>query len=537
MFESSPHPETDTHEVKNQPMPRADLDLWEGDPALRDHAFAADGDHLSVYGRKMGRAEMRDAGRASERVPPEAVLFDAGGRRLDELRYHPSYHTLMQAGLGTGYAALPWEGAGGGHSTNAAMVYLTAQVAPGVCAPLSMTYAAMPALRAAPALLEDWAPKLTARLYDPAVRPLARKAAATMGLAIAEKQGGSDLGGVSTRAVRDGDAYRLRGHKWFCTAPMSDGLITLAMAPGGLIAFVVPRWTEGVRNAVHVQRLKDTAGARAAGLAEIEFADAHAVALGPEGEGLKRLEPMQRHMRLDGALMPAGLMRAALSKATHWARHRSIGETRQIDLPMMRSVLADLALDWEGTLALGLHVARAFDGASEEDRAMTRLGGSLAKYLGNKLCPPVVAEAMEALGGSGYVEETGLPMLYCSAPASGLWDGVGSVIALDAVMSLRDVPAAGAALSDELGRVTGQYRRYDAALRAHMERFPHLPDEGAARWYVDSLATLLTASVLIRHAPPAVSEAYIATRLAGERGRTAGAIQGVDTDKILARLG
>jgi len=537
MFESRPHPETDTHEVTNQPMPRGDLDLWEGDPALRDHGFAADGDHLSVYGRKIGRAEMREAGRASERERPEAVLFDAGGRRLDEVRYHPGYHTVMQAGLGAGYAALPWEGAVGGHSTHAAMVYMTNQVAPGVCPAMSMTYAAMPALRAAPALLEDWAPKLTARLYDPAVRPLARKAAATMGMAIAEKQCGSDLSGISTRAVRDGAAYRLRGHKWFCAAPMSDGLVTLAVAPGGLTAFMVPRWTDAVRNAVHVQRLKNTLGLHAAATAEIEFAGALALPIGGEGEGLERIRPMMHHMRLDGAIAPAGLMRAALSKAVHWAAHRSIGAARQMDLPMMRSVLADLALDWEGALALGLHVARAFDGASEQDRAMARLGGALAKYLNTRLCPPLVAEAMEALGGMGYVEDTGLPALYRAAPAHGLWEGMGSVIALDAVHALRDVPAAGEALSDELGRVTGQYRRYDAALRAHMQRFPRLPDEAASRWYVDSLATLLTASVLIRHAPPAVSEAYIATRLTGARGRTPGAIHGVDTGQILARLG
>lgn len=537
MSESRPHHETDTHEVTNQPMPRGDLDLWEGDPALRDHGFAADGDHLSVYGRKLGRAEMRASGRAANAHSPEAVLFDAGGRRLDELRYHPGYHTLMQAGLGAGYAALPWEGATGGHSTHAAMVYLTTQVEPGVVSPMSMTYAAVPALRAAPGLLEEWAPKLTARLYDPAVRGLARKAAATMGLALTEKQGGSDLAGITTRAQRDGDVYRLRGHKWFCTAPMSDGLVTLAMAPGGLTAFVVPRWSDGTRNAVHIQRLKDTLGLGSAAVAEIEFADATAHPIGREGEGLRRVGPMLHHLRLTAAMAPAGIMRAALCKATHWARHRSIGATLQMDLPMMRSVLADLALDWEGALALGLHVARAFDGTSEQDRALARLGVALATYLNNRLCPPLVAEAMEALGGMGYVEQTGLPLLYRAAPAHGLWGGTGNAMALEAVACLRDLPAAGESLSDELGRVTGQYRRYDAALRAHMQRFPRLPDEGSARWYVDSLATLLTASVLIRHAPPAVSEAYIATRLTGEHGRTSGAIQGVDTAKLLARLG
>jgi putative acyl-CoA dehydrogenase len=534
---SGPRNETDTHTLSNQPPLRGDLDLWEGDIALRDHAFGADGDHLAMFGRKMGRHTMRDAGIDANRNAPEARLFDMGGRRLDEVSYHPAYHQLMQAGLGAGYASLPWEGATGGHSTHAAMVYLTTQVEPGVCSPMTTTYAAVPALRAAPQLFDQWVPKLTARFYDPAVKPLAQKAAATMGMALAEKQGGTDLGGVSTQAVRDGDAYRLRGHKWFCSAPMSDGLITLAQAPGGLTAFLVPGWLEDTRNGVHIQRLKRTLGNRSNALAQIEYADALAYPLGEEGDGLRPVIDMIHHTRLDTAMAPAGLMRAALGMAHHWCNHRSVGGVRLIDKPLMRSVLADLVLDWEGALAFGLTVARAFDEGSEQGRAFARLGVALAKFLGNRLCPMVVGEAMECLGGMGYVEETGLPLLYREAPLNGVWEGSGNVICLDILRTLREVPMAGEVLSDALGAVTGEYRHYDAALRAHMGRFPRLPDEGQARWYAGSLATLLTASILIRQAPSAIADAYIATRLTGERGRTPGAISGVDTAAILARMG
>lgn len=534
---SGPRSEADSGEVLNQPFARGDLDLWEGDIALRDHGFGADGDHLALYGRKMGRAAMREAGMEANRHPPEARLFDTGGRRLDEVAYHPAYHMLMQAGLGAGYASLAWEGAKGGHSTHAAMVYLTSQVEPGVCCPMTMTYAAVPALRASSAIFDEWVPKLTARLYDPAVKPLEQKAAATMGMALTERQGGTDLSRTSTVAERDGDVYRLRGHKWFCSAPMSDGFVTLAQTPGGLSAFLVPRWAEGERNALHIQRLKDKLGNRSNALAEIEYADAMGYPIGDEGDGIRHVIKMIHHTRLDTAMAPAGIMRASLGAALHWTQNRSVSEAKLIDQPLMRSVLADLTLDWEGALALGLEVARAFDGVSKQDRAFARLGVALAKFLSNRLCPMVVGEAMECLGGMGYIEDTGLPLFYREAPLNSIWEGSGNVICLDILRTLRSVPMAGEVLSDMLGQVTGQYRRYDAALRAHMERFPRLPDEAEARWYAGSLATLLTASILIRHAPAAISEAYIATRLANERGRVPGAISGVDTDAILARLG
>ncbi|MGM0660424.1 MAG: acyl-CoA dehydrogenase family protein [Pseudomonadota bacterium] len=528
-----------THEVTNQPAPRGDLDLWGRDLALQTHAVAAgaDAEHLAEYGTRIGTAEMQEAGRAARRHAPELMAFDAGGRRLDEVRFHPGYHQLLQAGLGAGYAALPWEGATGGHATHAAMVYLTTQVEPGVCCPMTMTYAAVPALRADKGLLAKWVPKLTARAHDPAARPLARKSAATLGMAMTEKQGGSDIRSNATTAAPDGDLYRLTGHKWFCSAPMSDGFLTLAQTEAGLTCFLVPRWLEEGRNAIAIQRLKDKLGNRANASAEIEYHGALAHRLGDEGAGVRTIIEMVHHTRLDTAMAPAGLMRAALDHANHWAQARSAFQKPLIDQPLMRSVLADLALDWEGTLALGLHVARAFDGRTPQDRAFARLGVALAKLLGNKLCPGLVYEAMECLGGMGYVEDTPMPMLYREAPLNSIWEGAGNVICLDVLRTLRREPLAGEALSAELGAVSGQDRRFDSALKAHMQTFPKLPDEAQARWYCESLATLLTASVLIRNAPDAVASAYVATRLGAPRGRIAGAIGAIDTASVLDRLG
>ena len=527
------------HEVINQPDIRGDIDLWASDPGLQTHAAAAgaDGAHLAEYGAKIGTQAMREMGRAANRNKPELVLFDVGGRRLDEVRFHPAYHQLMQVGIGAGYSAIAWEGGKGGHASHAAMVYLTSQVEPGVCCPMTMTYAAVPALRADKAIFKQWVPKLTARIYDPAVKPLSAKPGATMGMAMTEKQGGSDLRSNSTTATPEGKEYRLEGHKWFCSAPMSDGFLTLAQAPGGLTCFLVPRWLENGRNGIEIMRLKDKLGNHANASAEIEYKGAMAQRLGEEGAGINTIIEMVHHTRLDTAMAPAGLMRAALDRAYYWACHRSAFQKQLIDQPMMRAVLADLALDWEGALALGLHVAHSFDGTSDTDRAFARIGVALAKFLGNKLCPNLVYEAMEVIGGMGYVEDTDLPLFYREAPLNSIWEGSGNVICLDILRTLRREPLAGEVLGEELGQVAGQNSRYDAAMKAHIQRFPKLPEEGEARWYAESLATLLTASVLIRHAPAAVSDAYVATRLTGARGRVAGAISGVDFSAILARLG
>ncbi|PJE29669.1 putative acyl-CoA dehydrogenase [Pseudooceanicola antarcticus] len=528
-----------THEVTNQPPAEGDRDLWACDSVLRE-AIAREGgraETLSPYAATLGLAETRETGRAANEHPPELKLFDRAGRRLDEVSFHPAYHRMMTLSAEAGYAALPWDGAAGGHVTHAAMVYLASQVEPGHCCPLTMTYAATPALRAAPGIASDWVPRLTARAYDPRPLPLARKSAATLGMAMTEKQGGSDVRANATVAEREGDHYRLTGHKWFCSAPMSDGFLTLAQAPEGLTCFLVPRWLEGSRNAIQIQRLKDKLGNRSNASAEIEYDNTLALRIGDEGHGVRTIIEMVHHTRLDTAMAPAGLMRAALCEALYWTRHRSAFQRRLIDQPLMQAVLADLALDVEAALVLGLRVARAFDVDSPEDRAFARIGVALAKFHSNKRAPLVTYEAMEALGGMGYVEDTPLPLLYREAPLNGIWEGSGNVICLDILRTLAKEPLAAETLRAELQAATGSDPRYDAALKAHLARWPALPPEAEARWFAERLALLLQASLLIRHAPGAVSDAFAATRLAGESGRIAGTMGACDSAAILARAG
>ncbi len=359
---------------------------------------------------------MAEAARAANRVLPELRQFDAAGRRLDEVAYHPAWHGFLSAGIQAGYAAVAWEGAAGGQVTHAALVYLHSQVEPGSCCPMTMTHAAVPVLRD---FRPDWATLAVSRVHDPTVCPADRKAGLTIGMAMTEKQGGSDLRATATRAERDGADWRLTGHKWFCSAPMSDGFLTLAQTSGGLTCFLVPRWLPEGRNAIRLMRLKDKLGNRSNASAEIEFDRALAWQMGEEGRGIATILAMVHETRLDTAVAPAGIMQAALTRAMDWVQGRKAFGRRLINQPLMRAVLADLALDREGALALGMRMARAYDA----DPALARIGVALAKYLANKRCVVVVAEAMEALGGMGYVEDTGLPLLYREAPLNGIWEG------------------------------------------------------------------------------------------------------------------
>ena len=531
-----------THDVANQPAVAGDRDLWAPDVALREAVALGGGDPavLAVQGAVLGRADVAEAARAANRVLPELRLFDRGGRRLDEVTFHPAYHDLLRLGLGAGYAALPWETAPspvpGGHVSHAAMVYLHSQAEPGTCCPMTMTYAAIPALAAAPEVADVWVPKLTSRDYDPSVRPVADKRGATLGMAMTEKQGGSDLRQTITRAEATADGWRLWGHKWFCSAPMSDGFLTLAQTGKGLTCFLVPRWLAGERNAIHLMRLKDKLGNRANASAEIEYHGALANLIGDEGRGIATILTMVHHTRLDTAMAPAGLMRAALAEAMHWVANRTAFQRRLIDQPLMRAVLADLALDWEGAVALGFRVAQAFDGAAEADRAFARISVALAKFLANKRCIPVVAEAMEALGGMGYVEDTRLPLLYREAPLNGIWEGSGNVICLDILRTLAKEPLAAETLAAELDAAKGTDRRYDTALSDARARWPGAVPEAEARAFAERMATLLTAAQLIRHAPAPVAEGYVLARLGREGGLIHATAGGLDTGAILNRL-
>ncbi len=538
MTRSQPRDHLGTHIVENQPAPRSETDLWADDPVLQDAVTSAGGDTdvAARAGATLGRADLREAGREAQRVKPELVAFDRTGRRLDEVRYHPAYHRLLSTAVELGYTALPWEGAAGGHVTHAAILYCLTQTEPGVCCPLTMTYAGVPALAANAGLEAVWRPRLTSRNYDPTAAPISDKESATLGMAMTEKQGGSDVRANTTTAQPDGDVYRLNGHKWFCSAPMSDGFLTLAQTAGGLTCFLVPRWLEGQRNTINIMRLKDKLGNHANASVELEYVDALGWRLGGEGRGVATIIEMVHHTRLDCAVAPAALMRAAIDEAYWWARHRQAFKRLLVDQPLMQVVLADLVLDWEGAVALAFRAAHAFDQDGTEDRILARLVVALAKFLNNKRCVRVTYEAMECLGGAGYVEETPMPMLYREAPLNSIWEGSGNVICLDVLRTLVEEPLAGEMLGDELRSAAGVDRRYDEALAAHESRWPGLPTEQDARWFTESWANLLTASILVRFAPAPVADGYIATRVAGERGHVVGSVAGLDTSALLARI-
>lgn len=535
MPRSAPASELETHEVQNQPDMGGARDLWADDAALREAAqrFGANAGDLSTYGAALGGDALSEAGRLANRHVPELIRFDRSGRRLDELRFHPAYHQQMKAGIAAGYSAVAWEGGAGGHATHAAMVYMLGQVDPGVCCPLTMTYAGIAALHGQGAVADDWSAKLKSRSYDPSVRALAEKSGATLGMAMTEKQGGSDVRANTTRAVADGEGWRLAGHKWFCSAPMSDGFLTLAQGPEGLSCYLVPRWlADGTRNGIHLMRLKDKLGNRSNGSAEIEYHNAYAHGIGAPGDGVRTIIQMVHHTRLDTAMAPAALMRAALAEAARWCQGRRVFQKRLIDAPLMRAVLADLALDVEGALALAMRIAMAFD----RGEALSRVGVALAKYLSNKLAPGVIYEAMEALGGVGYTDDTPMPMLYREAPLNSIWEGSGNVICLDILRTLARDAASAEALEAELQGAAGLNANYDKALAQHRARWPEPPGEVEARWFVESLATLLMSSVLLAKGHAPVAEAFAATRLSGLRGRTSGAIGRFDHEPLIERI-
>ncbi|MEX3015846.1 acyl-CoA dehydrogenase family protein [Gymnodinialimonas hymeniacidonis] len=521
-----------THDVTNQPPGRGDGDLWACDPVLQDHAHGGDTPLLQRQAQALGTAQMAEAARQANRQSPELRLFDAGGRRLDEVRFHPAYHDFLHLGLGSGYASGPWTG--GSHLTHAAMVYLHSQVEPGTCCPMTMTYAAVPALRGVGVLGDLWASKLSKPLYDPSIAPLDAKAGVTLGMAMTEKQGGSDVRANTTSAARTADGWRLTGHKWFCSAPMSDGFLTLAQAPGGLTCFLVPRWLEGGRNAIHILRLKDKLGNRSNASAEIEYHGALAESNGDEGDGIRTILQMVHHTRLDTATAPAGLMRAALGHAHHWVSHRTAFQKRLIDQPLMRSVLADLVLDWEGATALAFRVAGAFDDPTQAGFA--RIGVALAKFLNNKLAGRVISEAMEVMGGMGYVEDTPLPMLYREAPLNSIWEGSGNVICLDIRRSLARDPSCAEALEAALEEGRGRIKSYDLALSRYREAWPGSPSEAEARRFAAQTAQLLTAATLMQAGPHEIAESFCATRLSGSSS-IAGSGPAIAPAPILARLG
>ncbi|MGH6944943.1 MAG: isovaleryl-CoA dehydrogenase [Geminicoccaceae bacterium] len=543
---SAPEPSFVTHEVLNQPPPLENYDLFATDRALLEAVEREGGafckERLSGFGRWLGQASTLRLGEEANRHPPVLRTHDRFGHRLDEVEFHPAWHELMRRAIAEQAHALPWaDPQPGAHVVRAAAVFLQNQVESGVCCPLAMTFAAVPALRDAPELAAAWTPAVLSATYDPTLRPIAGKSGALIGMAMTEKQGGSDVRANTTAARPAGDgAYTLTGHKWFCSAPMSDAFLTLAQTGNGLSCFLLPRvLPDGRRNAFRIQRLKDKLGNRSNASAEVEYAKAVAWLVGEEGQGVHTIIKMVHHTRLDAAISSAALMRQALAQALHHAAHRWAFGRLLIEQPLMQNVLADLALESEAATALVLRLARAFDqaGSNPAEAGFSRLATAIAKYWVCKRAPVLIAEALECLGGNGYVEESNLPRLYREAPVNSVWEGSGNVICLDVLRALGREPASLEALLVELRAARGADRRLDAWL-GRLEPMLHDPSdlEFRARHVVEQLALALQAAVLVRHAPPAVADTFCASRLDDDGRRPFGTLAcGVDARGICER--
>jgi putative acyl-CoA dehydrogenase len=538
-----------THEVLNQPPPLAGYDLYDADPVLAE-ALGREGagwasERVRALGVLAGTPEAIAWGEAANASPPVLRTHDRYGRRVDEVEFHPAWHRLLGTAVSHGLHAAPWrDPRPGAQVARAAGFYLWSQVEAGHGCPVSMTFAAVPALRASPELVAVWEPKLTALAYDPVLAPVAGKAGALCGMAMTEKQGGSDVRANTTTAVPAGDGeWRLTGHKWFCSAPMSDAFLVLAQAPAGLSCFLVPRvLPDGGRNGFHLQRLKDKLGNRANASAEVELDGATGWPVGEPGRGLAAILEMVNHTRLDCVVGSAALLRQAVAQATHHAAHRSAFGRRLADQPLMTNVLADLAVESEAATLLAMRVAGAFDRAATDpaEAALRRLATAVAKYWVCKRAPAVAAEALECLGGNGYVEESGMPRLYREAPLNSIWEGAGNINSLDVLRVLTRQRDGLAALLDEVAPARAAEPRLDRAAAAVERELAAAADpvglQAGARRLVERLAVLLQGALLVRHGHPAVADAFCASRVAGDRGAAFGTLPpGLDLAAIVDR--
>ncbi|MEV0414792.1 acyl-CoA dehydrogenase family protein [Streptomyces sp. NPDC050448] len=530
-----------THTVTNQAPPLAGYDVYGTDRALREgvERHLSDAapellgevrEELSELGRAAGSAQARRWGALANENPPELRTHDRYGNRIDEVEFHPAWHRLLGHAVGAGLTDA-W-GRPAGHLRRAAGFFVWSQAEAGHGCPVSMTHAAVPALRTDPELAAEWEPRLTSHVYEEGLRPAAQKAGVLFGMGMTEKQGGSDVR-ANTTAAKPLDAageYLLTGHKWFCSAPMSDGFLVLAQAPAGLTCFLVPRvLPDGTRNVFAIQRLKDKLGNRSNASAEVEFDGTWARRVGEEGRGVRTIIGMVAATRLDCVLGSAALMRQALTQAVHHTEHRSAFGARLIEQPLMRNVLADLALESEAATTLALRLAAAQDAvqdtATEQERAFLRIAVPTAKYWVTKRCTPMVAEALECLGGNGYVEESGLPRMLRESPLNSIWEGSGNVQALDVLRALQREPQALNAFLQEVGQARGADHRLDSAIKGLLTELADLEGiEARGRRVVERMALVLQGSLLVRWAPPEVADAFCASRLGGDGGAAFGTL-------------
>jgi len=537
-----------THEVLNQPGALIDFNAFATDRALADAVavFGADwaAPRLAATGERVGSAEVQALARAANRFIPELRTHDRFGHRIDQVEFHPAWHRLMEMLRADGVHSLGWTDARpGAHVARAALAYLWTQGEPGIGCPAVMTFASIAALRHQPALLEKYRDKILSPGYDARPLPPAEKKSLGVAMAMTEKQAGSDLRATQTTAVPiGGGKYALTGHKWFFSVPTSDLFLTLARTAAGISCFLAQGWRDdGSRNLLLLQRLKDKCGNRSNASSEVEFRGLEAELVGAEGRGIATILEMAHLTRIECAIGSAALIRQAVREALHHAAHRGAFQRRLIDQPIMANVLADLVLEAEGAMWLALRAAAALDGAGRDgqEALLNRLLAPVAKYHVCKRVPAVIAEALECLGGNGFIEDHMLARLYREAPLNGLWEGSGNVICLDVLRAITKAPETATAFLQELDTARGAHPAYDAS-RADLQTMLASPGrfEANARRIVEMMARAMIANQLLRHAPRALAEAYCATRLANDHGGTIGSLpESADIAGILERAG
>jgi putative acyl-CoA dehydrogenase len=546
-----------THTVFNQVPPLEGVDVFSSNLALVE-AVQREGagwvsERASALGRLIGGEPQQQWGRLANENKPLLRTFDRYGHRIDEVEFHPAWHQLMKMGIEQELHSLPWRSDEPAVHTARAALYMTAmQAEAGFACPITMTFAVVPALRAQPELAAEWEPLVTATSYDPRLIRASEKGSAIAGMAMTEKQGGSDVRANTTVAhpLNGGGAggeYELVGHKWFCSAPMSDIFLVLAQTDEGLSCFLLPRiLPDGGRNAFHIQRLKDKLGNHSNASSEIELHGAWARMVGEPGRGVATIIEMVGHTRLDCVIGSAAGMRIGVVNATHHAAHRSAFGKRLIDQPLMRNVLADLCVESEATTALAMRLARAYDeahvdaqdGENDTDAQLfKRLATAVGKYWSCKRAPNHAFESLECLGGAGYVEESGMPRLYREAPLASIWEGSGNVMSLDVLRALTRSPRSLEVFFAEVEQAHGGDRRLDARTAELKDQFADTATlETRARRVVEGMALCLQGSLLVRHASPAVADAFCASRLAGDGGLEYGTLPaGVDFEEIVSR--
>ena len=530
-----------THEVTNQPPPLSGYNLYLTDTTLvaaieREQAAWADA-QLRELGQFLGTEEAQRWGFEANENEPVLHTHNRFGNRLDEVTFHPAWHHLMRTSVEHRVHDLPWaQPRPGAYVARAALLMLTAQNELGHMCPLSMTFSGVAALRAEPKLAAEWEPRILSAKYDPRCLPAAEKSGLLLGMGMTEKQGGSDVRANTTRAERIGNSaeYLITGHKWFCSAPMCDAFLILAQAPKGLSCFLLPRWTSsGEKNEFHIQRLKRKLGNRSNASSEVEFAGAWAWRIGEEGRGVQTIIEMVNHTRLDCAIASAGLIRQSAVQAVHHARHRKAFGRRLIEQPLMQNVLADLIVESEAATLLMIRLAKAFDSrsSSEQERSFARIATAISKYWLCKRAPAHVGEALECLGGNGYVEESVMPRLYREAPLYSIWEGSGNVICLDVLRTFAKEPTSADALVAEMQLGAASDRRLQAfisdvesSLRRSVGGVGGADSERDARILVERLALALQGSLLARYGTPAVADAFCSSRIAERHGHAFGTL-------------